>query len=463
MRLYSILLLGATSLAPAYCQTAPAGKQASLHDLSGSFESLAARVRPAVVQIFSTGYATSEDTDSTNASSLLSTQRSTGSGVILTPDGYIITNNHVVQGARKIEVRFATESRANSRESTVIAKLVGADRESDLAVIKVERTDLTVLELGDSNQLKQGELVMAFGNPLGLEGSASMGIVSSVARRLHPEDAMVYVQTDAPINPGNSGGPLVDTDGRVVGVNTMIFTQSGGSEGIGFAIPSNAVKSVYDQIRKDGHVHRGQIGIVAQSISPEMAKGLRLSQDWGVIASDVAPDGPADKAGLKVRDIILSLNGVTMEDAPQLETAIHRLKPSDLVKITVVREGQQIDYSVPVIERDDDPQRFADMVNPDDNLVPKLGILGIEISEKLSSMLGDLRHEYGIVVAARSPNAPYSGGALQVGDVIYEFDRTPIVTVKALRASLDGLKSGDSAVLQIERSGKLMYITIELE
>jgi serine protease Do len=463
MRPYSILLLGATLLAPVFCQTStPAGKQASLRDLSGSFESLAAKVRPAVVQIFSTGYATSEDTDSTNASSLLSTQRSTGSGVILTRDGYIVTNNHVVQGARKIEVRFATESR-NSRESTVPAKVVGTDRESDLAVIKVERNDLAVLELGNSNELKQGQLVMAFGNPLGLEGSASMGIVSSVARRLHPEDAMVYVQTDAPINPGNSGGPLVDTEGRVVGVNTLIFTQSGGSEGIGFAIPSNAVKNVYDQIRKDGHVHRGQIGIIAQTISPEMAKGLRLAQDWGVIASDVMPDGPADKAGLKVRDIILTLNGATMEDAPQLETAIHRLKPSDLVKITVARDGQQIDYTVPVIERDDDPQRFADMVNPDDNLVPKLGILGIEISEKLSSMLGDLRHEYGIVVAARSPNPPYSGGALQVGDVIYEFDRTPIVTVKALRASLDTLKSGDSAVLQIERNEKLMYITIELE
>jgi serine protease Do len=461
MRLYSILLFGATLLAPVFPQST--AKQASLRELSSSFEALAAEVRPAVVQIFSTGYATSEDTESTSASTLLSRQRSTGSGVILTRDGYIVTNNHVVQGARKIEVRFASETRADSRESTVIAKLVGADRESDLAVIKVERVDLPVLDLGNSNDLKQGQVVMAFGNPLGLEGSVSMGIVSSVARRLHPEDAMVYVQTDAPINPGNSGGPLVDTEGRVVGINTLIFTQSGGSEGIGFAIPSNAVKNVYEQIRKDGHVHRGQIGIVAQTITPEMAKGLRLPQDWGVVASDVMPDGPADKAGLKVRDIVLTLNGSTMEDAPQLETAVHRLKLSDLVKVTVLREGEKFDYTIPVIERDDDPQRFADMVNPDDNLVPKLGILGIEISEKLSSMLPELRHEYGIVVAARAPNPPYTGGALQVGDVIYDFNRTPIVTVKALRASLDTLKSGDSAVLQIERNGKLMYLTIELE
>ena len=383
--------------------------------------------------------------------------------MILTPDGYIVTNNHVVQGARKIEVRFATETRANSRESTVLAKLVGTDRESDLAVIKVERADLPVLALGNSDELKQGQLVMAFGNPLGLEGSASMGIVSSVARRLHAEDAMVYIQTDAPINPGNSGGPLVDTQGRVVGINTLIFTQSGGSEGIGFAIPSNAVKNVYEQIRKDGHVHRGQIGIVAQTITPEMAKGLRLPQDWGVVASDVIPDGPADKAGLKIRDIILEVDGAAMEDSPQLETTVHRLKLSDVVKVTVLRDGQKLDYTIPVIERDDDPQRFADMVNPDDNLVSKLGILGIEISEKIADMLPELRHEYGIVVAARSPNPPYSGGALEVGDVIYDFNRTPVVSVKALRASVDTLKSGDSAVLQVERNGKLMYLIIEIE
>lgn len=461
MRPYLIWLLGATSLAPVFSQSA--GRQASLHELSSSFESLAANVRPAVVQIFSTGYATSEDVESTSASTLLSRQRSTGSGVILTPDGYIVTNNHVVQGARKIEVRFATETRANSRESTVLAKLVGTDRESDLAVIKVERADLPVLALGNSDELKQGQLVMAFGNPLGLEGSASMGIVSSVARRLHAEDAMVYIQTDAPINPGNSGGPLVDTQGRVVGINTLIFTQSGGSEGIGFAIPSNAVKNVYEQIRKDGHVHRGQIGIVAQTITPEMAKGLRLPQDWGVVASDVIPDGPADKAGLKIRDIILEVDGAAMEDSPQLETTVHRLKLSDVVKVTVLRDGQKLDYTIPVIERDDDPQRFADMVNPDDNLVSKLGILGIEISEKIADMLPELRHEYGIVVAARSPNPPYSGGALEVGDVIYDFNRTPVVSVKALRASVDTLKSGDSAVLQVERNGKLMYLIIEIE
>ncbi len=197
---------------------------------------------------------------------------------------------------------------------------------------------------------------MAFGNPRwAWKDSVSTGTsCSSVARRLKAEDPLVYVQTDAPINPGNSGGPLVDIDGNVVGINTMIYTQSGGSEGIGFAVPSNAVRNVYEQIRKDGHVHRGQIGIVAQTITPEMAKGLGLSQDWGVVAADVTPDGPAENVGIKIRDIILSLNGRLIEDAPQIETAIYRLKLTKAVAVRVLRDGKQLDFTVPVIERDGD-------------------------------------------------------------------------------------------------------------
>ena len=464
MRLHSLVLFGAVVfLAPVLLAQSTSSRAGSLGELSASFEALSARVRPAVVQIFSTGYATSEETESTAASSLLSTQRSTGSGVIVTQDGFIVTNNHVVAGARKIEVLLYSTSARQARGSRIPAKLIGTDRETDLAVIKIEKTELPTLPFGDSNQLQQGQLVMAFGNPLGLEGSASMGIVSSTRRRLRADDPMVYVQTDAPINPGNSGGPLVDTEGRVVGLNTLILTQSGGSEGLGFSIPSNIVQSVYEQIRKDGHVHRGQIGVAVQTITPELAEGLRLSQDWGVIAADVTPDGPADKAGLKVRDIILSVNGRAVEDAPELETAIYRLRLSDVVHLAILRDDQKFEYDVPVVERDDDPQRFADMVNPQDNLVSKLGILGIDIDQKISNMLPDLRHQYGIVVAARSASPPYNGPALDTGDVIYDVNRTPVTSVKALREFLQQLKPGDPAVIQIERNGKLMYIVAEFE
>ncbi|HUA85756.1 MAG TPA: trypsin-like peptidase domain-containing protein [Bryobacteraceae bacterium] len=463
MRPHSLFSLGATIfLAPIlFAQTTPS-HNASLGELSDSFEALAARVRPAVVQIFSTGYVTGDDSDTTTASSLLSTQRSTGSGIIMTPDGYIMTNNHVVAGARRIEVLLYTANR-KARGSRIPAKLIGADRDTDLALIKIDAASLPTLTLADSNALKQGQLVMAFGNPLGLEGSASMGIISSTRRRLKPEDPMVYVQTDAPINPGNSGGPLVDTNGHIVGLNTLILTQSGGSEGLGFAIPSNVVSSVYDQLKKNGHVHRGQIGVTVQTITPEMAQGLHLAQDWGVIAADVTPDGPADKAGLKVGDIILTVNDRTMDDAPELETAIYRLKLSEVVHLTILRDTQKMEYYVPVIERDDDPQRFADMVNPQDNLVRRLGILGIDLNQKITDMLPDLRHDYGVLVAARASSPPYSGPPFNTGDVIYELNRNTITSVKALRGALDQLKPGEPAVLEIERNGTLIYLVAEFE
>ena len=265
-----------------------------------------------------------------------------------------------------------------------------------------------------------------------------------------------------PINPGNSGGPLVDAEGRIIGINTFILSQGGGSEGIGFAVPSNVVRGVYHQIRKDGHVHRGQIGLGVQTINSTMARGLNLPQDWGVIASDVTPDGPAEKAGIKIGDIISTLNGRRMESARDLEVGVRGMMLTDVVKVGVWRKGREFTFDVPVLERVDDPQRFADMANLEDNVVAKLGILGIDISEKLSAMLPDLRHPFGVVVA-RVGSAPYSGGALETGDVIYEINGTPAVNIKELRVQLDRLKSGDAVVLQVERKDKLTYITLELE
>ncbi len=453
----AVLLLASATSVFSQARTA-----VSLTELSTAFETLAQRVRPSVVQIFATGYASGEEGESSNTSSLLSKQRSTGSGVILSEDGLILTNNHVVRNALKIEVKLHNENPGKRMpDSTVIAKLIGVDREADLAVIKIERTGLPKLALGDSSKLRQGQLVMAFGNPLGLEGSVSMGIVSSTARQLKLDDPMTYVQTDAPINPGNSGGPLVDSEGQVVGINTFILTQSGGSEGIGFAVPSNLARSSYAQIIKDGHVHRGQIGIVAQTITPALAKGLALTQDWGVIAADVTPDGPADKAGVKPGDIIVTVAGREMEDGRQLENLVYQQPLSAIVDVTVSRDGNKLNFSMPVIERDDDPQRFADMVSPEKNLIRRLGILAIEITEKLSDLLPDLRHDYGVVVAARASDSP--GAVLQPGDVIYEVNKTPAVSIAALRAVLDAAKAGDTLVLHIQRGTKLKYVGIDLE
>jgi len=473
-RVLSIFALGAAiATAPfLFAQTPPATPPAaaaakpqppSLRELSASFESLASRVRPAVVQIFSTGYARAEESDEGSNTALLTRQTSTGSGVILTADGYIITNNHVVENARRVEVKLPPRPNMREQTMTLTAKVVGTDRVTDLAVLKIEGRNLATLALGDSSQLRQGELVMAFGNPFGLEGSASTGVVSSTSRQLKQDDPMAYIQTDAPINPGNSGGPLVDAEGRVVGINTMIYTRSGGSEGIGFAVPSNVVRNIYNQIRKDGHVHRGHIGVGLQSITATLAKGLGLPQDWGVVVSDIEPDGPAKAAGVEIGDVIQTLNGKPVESASQLENEIYGLPLTEVVKLTLMRDGKTLNVTVPVHEQENDPTRFADMVNPEDNLVPKLGILAIELDEKIADMLPDLRHDYGLVVAARMANPPYSGGDLETGDVIYELNNMPTLSVKGVREALDGLKSGDAVVLQVERSGRLMYLALELE
>jgi serine protease Do len=440
----------------------------ALHELSMSLESLAHRTGRAVVQIYSTGFVLNDEDDSGDTA-LLTRQKSTGSGVIFSADGYIVTNAHVVKGGRDIQVQLS-ESLERAAGHSVIrpsgtkleAKIVGIDRDSDLAVLKVDRTGLPFLRFGDSEELRQGQLVLAFGNPLGLSNSVTMGVVSSIARQIKPDDPMIYIQTDAPINPGNSGGPLLDADGRVVGINTFILSQSGGSEGIGFAIPSNIVHSVVDQIRKDGHVHRGEIGVYSQSITPSLAAGLGLPRDWGVVLADVEPDSPAEEAGLKIGDVVLTLNTKIMENARQLAVNLYRRPVGEKVTLAVLRGGQKLSFDVPVIERDNDPLRFADMANPEKNIVGKLGILCIDISQKVAQMLPDLRKPYGVVVAARASGSPYSA-QLDPGDVIHAVNTEPVTSIVALRQALDKRKPSDPIVLQIERDGRMMYLDLELE
>jgi len=468
-------LLGAFLAACCWAAAQPAAPPAnpqpkrvdSLHELSTKLEGLSRRVSRSLVQIFSTGYVLGGEGEAGTNAAVVTRQRATGSGVILSADGYIVTNAHVVSNAHRVRVRLAAEMPGRSAMQPsgkmLDARIVGVDRDSDLAVLKIEQTGLAFLKLGDSDTLRQGELIMAFGNPLGLENSVSMGVVSSVGRQIKPDDTMIYIQTDAPINPGNSGGPLVDADARVMGINTFILSQSGGSEGLGFAIPSNIVKNVYAQIKAEGHVHRSEIGVFVQSITPPLATGMRLAQDWGVVLADVTPDGPADKAGLKIGDIVVSLNGKIMTSARQFEVNLYRYSVGQKVNVEVLRSDSTFTYSVPVVERDDDPQRFADMVDPAKNLVPKLGILGIPIDQRITEMLPNLRNSYGIVVAARGGDSPYTGDSLQLGDVIYSVNTEPVSSVEALRSTIDGLKDTDPLVLQVERDGKLLYVTMTIE
>src|SRR4030095_14822899 len=280
---------------------------------------------------------------------------------------YIVTNAHVVRGASRIRVEIPTTRSGQSvlarRTRVAPARVIGIDDETDLAVLRVEERGLAALPFGDSDELRAGQMVLAFGSPLGLQNSVSLGIVSAVARQLEPESPMVYVQTDASINPGNSGGPLVDAKGRLVGINTLLVSPSGSgaNSGLGFAAPSNIVRTVLEQIKQCGRVRRGEIGVRAQTVTPVLASGLRLSRDWGAVLADVVPGGPADRAGLAVGDLVLSIDGKMIENGRQLNVTLYRKAVGDVVRLEVLREEQLKTVNVSAGERNDPLSRITDL------------------------------------------------------------------------------------------------------
>jgi serine protease Do len=441
---------------------------ASLHEVSVSLELLSKRVSQGVVQIFSTGYRSESDREHRNTD-VLSRGVTSGSGIIIASDGWIVTNAHVVQGGQRIRVQLNHETRLSatqtgrSRHALFDARLIVADRETDLAVLKIDATSLPTLELSDSGNLEQGQLVLAFGSPLGFDNSVSMGIVSSVARQPDPDSPTIYIQTDAAINPGNSGGPLVDTSGRVVGINTLILSQSGGNEGIGLAIPSNVVRSVYNQIRNEGHVHHHQIGVSARNITPALASGLGLDREDGIVIEDVLPEGPAANAGLMPGDVVLSVKERPVHNIREFALTLYSFAVGEKVALQVQRGKQTISYQVPVSEKQDVQQRLADLVTQEQAKIPQLGILALTLDDKLVPMLPPLRNRFGVVVAGKEANGNYEGEGPLPGDVIYSVNGTLVDSIDSLRSALDDLKAADAIALQVERLGSLHYLVLETD
>jgi serine protease Do len=464
--LLATCLLAALPIQPASAQEATQTLDPAVAAIAARIPNLIEEVHPAVVQILVSSYGPAAD----NPSSLLNEQLGTGSGVIVSSDGYIVTNAHVVQGARRVQVMLAPprdigttpESIIKPRGEILGAQVIATDIETDLAVVKVYRDNLPTLEFADIDKVRQGQLVFAIGSPMGLGNSASMGIVSSTARQLDPNGTMVYVQTDASVNPGNSGGPLVDLEGRIVGLNSFILTQSGGAEGLSFAIPSHIVESIYLQIRNFGRVRRGTIGIAAQSIDPLMAQGLELGQDWGAIVSDVAPGGPAEKAGLAQGDVVLTLDGRPIENGRQLLVRIYGKSAGDKVQLGILRGAQRRELEAEVVERRADPRQFSDRVNPDDNAVEELGILGMDLDMELVNLMGGLREPNGVVVAATLFQIHSLNGGFMPGDVIHEINGKGVSNLDEIRRELGSLNRGDACVVQIERMGQLSYVTVEI-
>jgi len=462
-------LFGLASLGPGLAAGQAAPRAPDLRYLSNSLEAVAAKVAPTVVQIRVTAYGpVVGGANSTGA--LLGSQRSTGSGVILSADGFIVTNAHVVDGGRRFTVVLPRPAVAGVPgrsalapvSQAVPATLVGIDRETDLAVLKVALTGLPFARLGTSDSLLPGQVVLAFGSPFGLASSVTMGVISAVGRQLQDEDRMIYVQTDTPINPGNSGGPLVTAEGVVVGINTMILSQSGGSEGIGFAAPGNIVRFVYQQIRAHRRVRRGEIGVFAQTITPALASGLRLSREWGVVLGDVYPNSPAAKAGLRINDVILSVEGKPMENGRQFDVTIYQRPIGEAVNIEVGRGLQRLTLRVMVAERQDDADRFRDMVTPEQNLISRLGILALEVTPELASIIPGLRAPHGVVVAGVALASEGTAGPLP-GDVIHGVNGVSVRSIADLRTAIGQVAPDSVAVLQVGREGRLRFITVTVE
>ena len=376
------------------------------------------------------------------------TVRSLGSGFIINPDGYIVTNNHVVDGASEIKARFG-----DGRE--LPAKVLGRDPKTELALLKVDAHGLPVIPLGDSSQLKVGEAVMAIGNPFGLEQTVTTGIVSATGRVIGGGPYDDYIQTDASINPGNSGGPLINTHGQAVGINTAIFSRSGGSVGIGFAIPVNLAKGVLTQLAASGHVVRGWLGVTVQRVTTDLARGFGLSESRGALVGSIAADSPAMRAGLKPGDVIVDYDGRKVASADELPRAVADTPVGRRVPVVVMRDGRPVRLQVTIARlADAEPRPVAAHAEQ-----PKLGLAVETLTPALAQELG-IPGRTGVLVRAVEDGSPAASAGVQAGDVIAEIDRHPVKSTEDLARAVTQRRAGAPLLMLVHRDGGALYLTI---
>ena len=454
---------------PVSAQPADGHRRVSvLRELNTAVDALVQRVSPSVVQVLVTAYGPREGADRDSSLAIVR-QSLIGSGVIVDPDGYIVTNAHLVTSAVQVQVVLSApwddqppgrSDRAGVK--TLEARVVAEMKDLDLAVLKIEATQLPALPLGNYEGVRKGDLVFALGSPSGLRGSVSMGVVSTVARQLDPDSPLVYIQTDAPINPGNSGGPLVNVDGELVGINTFILSHSGGSQGLGFAIPSSVVASAYLQLRTHGRVQHETIGVQVQGLTPALAAGLRLPRDWGVIVADLFEGGPAEGAGLRVADIITSVDGQPTTSVPLFSMQLTTHRDADHVVLGVLRGGRESLVDVPVLHVSTDLAQLSDTFRLDPKRIDPLGILALDLDDAiLGLLLPSLRIPSGVVVAGRPESGDGADASLAPWDVIHAINGTAVRTMDELTAALRDLDPQRPIVLQVEREGKLTFVTAQ--
>jgi serine protease Do len=380
-------------------------------------------------------------------------QRGLGSGVIVSPDGYIITNNHVVQQADTIFVRTIEGNRHTT-------ELIGTDPKSDIAVLKIEAEDLKYLKFGDSDSLRVGEIVLAIGSPMSenLAYSVTQGIVSAKGRSdvglAEYED---FIQTDAAINPGNSGGPLVNLKGEVVGINTAIYSRTGGFQGIGFAVPSNMTKSIMNSLISEGRVVRGWLGVYVQPVSDQIAEALGLPEPRGALVSEVVPDSPVASSDLEAGDVITEVNGRTVNSPGELQSVIAATTPETEVKLVVIRDGKKRTIRVKLGELPEQATKPAA-----EAMVQHAGFSAKTLDEKLAEKYGIAGSLEGAVVVEVDPVSNAHRAGLREGDLIVEANRKKISSADALRSVLENLESGDSVLLKIVRDDRNLFVAFKL-
>ena len=443
-----------------------------------ALDAVVERVLPAVVQIEVSGFGQPESSKKRRNSDVLSRQHLLGSGVIVDPDGYIMTNAHVVVGAQRIRVTITptlTEIStggpgALSQQRVYDAHLVGLDRAVDLALLKIEDKRLPFIPLREQYSVRLGQTVLAIGSPEGLDHTVTRGIVSAVERQVDPDEPRVHVQTDAPINPGSSGGALIDGEGNLIGLNAFNISDEDGSEGLGFAIPEPVVRFAYHEFRDHGRLRRPTIRAHAQTITPDFAAGLKLTRDYGVIISDVMLGGPADKAGIKPQDIIAKVDNSLVDSLPKFSTALFLHDPDRPIEVEVIRGGKVMKLSVIPVEaiRGIDSMaegigRMADRVDPVKNAVPPLGIFVLELGDNIAEGFPDLRSDKGLVVAAKVDYTPKIDADLEVGDVIRSINRVAVNHPEDLRTELARYRPGQPIVLEIKHKKVFQFIAFEME
>jgi Do/DeqQ family serine protease len=389
-------------------------------------------------------------------------ERGLGSGVIVSADGTILTNNHVVEGAEKITVQM-------SDNKTFEAKVVGTDKPSDLAVIKIDAQNLPFLTLGNSDSVRVGDIVLAIGNPLGIGQTVTAGIISAKGRRTGLSDGSFedFLQTDAPINRGNSGGALVNLNGELIGINSQILSggANGGNIGIGFSIPSNMARSVMEQLLKDGKVHRGMLGVFIQNLTDDTAKALDLQITSGVLVSDVTKGSAADKAGIQRRDVITAINGEKVDDTNVFRNKVAETLPGSSIKLTILRDGKEQEVTATLDEFSTKAASRGDSNDQDDEdqTAPekesgKLGLSLQPVTPQIAQQL-QLASNDGLVITDIDPSGPAAEAGLTRGDVILEINKVPVSSVQDAKAAIE--KAGSKPMLLlVERQGRTIFLTV---